>query len=70
MTPDEALDIGDLARRTETPFFSYKFHQRATNQDSISVEKEVSISKSILACPICYQPFTWNGNRGLKVAGI
>ena len=36
-------------------------------QDPISVEKEVSISKSILACPICYQPFTWNGNLGLSM---
>ncbi|KAL6317138.1 hypothetical protein AAG906_029890 [Vitis piasezkii] len=41
-----------------------------TKPDPISVEKEVSIGKSILACPICYQPFTWNGDLGLSVESM
>ncbi|KAA8538058.1 hypothetical protein F0562_027362 [Nyssa sinensis] len=39
-----------------------------TKPDSILDEKvEVSTSKNILACPICYVPLIWNGNPGFSV---
>uniref|UniRef100_A0A5B7BCH0 Methyltransferase type 11 domain-containing protein n=1 Tax=Davidia involucrata TaxID=16924 RepID=A0A5B7BCH0_DAVIN len=39
-----------------------------TKPDSILDEKlEVSASKNILACPICYDPLIWNGNPGFSV---
>ncbi|KAJ9167031.1 hypothetical protein P3X46_021714 [Hevea brasiliensis] len=35
--------------------------------DPVVVEKEVSISKNILACPVCYEPLSWIGDRVLSV---
>ncbi|TKY74364.1 methyltransferase [Spatholobus suberectus] len=38
--------------------------------DSIVVEKEVSKSSNSLACPVCYDSLTWNGDPGLSVDTI
>ncbi|XAR62166.1 Sterol 24-C-methyltransferase [Bertholletia excelsa] len=38
-----------------------------TETDSISDVKEVNSSKNILACPICYEQFIWNGDPILSV---
>ncbi|KAK9271331.1 hypothetical protein L1049_026921 [Liquidambar formosana] len=38
--------------------------------DPVLLEKEASTSKDILACPICYDPLTWNGDRALSVESI
>lgn len=41
-----------------------------TEPDTKSDVKEVSTSKSILACPICYDLFIWNGNPILSVDSL
>lgn len=41
-----------------------------TKQDPVIIETEVSTSKDILACPICYEPLVWNGDPGLSVESI
>ncbi|KAJ7959024.1 putative S-adenosylmethionine-dependent methyltransferase [Quillaja saponaria] len=38
--------------------------------EPVVVEKEVKQRKNILACPICYEPLTWNGNQGLSIESL
>nr|GMC56438.1 uncharacterized methyltransferase At1g78140, chloroplastic [Ipomoea batatas] len=33
-------------------------------------EKKVEIRKNLLACPICYDAFTWNGDPGLSLSSM
>ncbi|XP_061345930.1 uncharacterized methyltransferase At1g78140, chloroplastic [Gastrolobium bilobum] len=62
--------------------FTTKFRLRASSSstafintdsnptDSILVEKEVSQSSNLLACPVCYDSLTWTGDLGLSVDTI
>ncbi|KAK9270746.1 hypothetical protein L1049_026329 [Liquidambar formosana] len=64
MTPTFGRVFAAKVRASSTATFT------EAKPDPVLVEKEVGTSKDILACPICYNPLTWNGDPTLSVDSV